>query len=830
MNQARIDAPDGPGWPAGTGEMAERIRAHEWVATALGPIENWPQSLRTIVDLMLASPTAMIALWGPDLVQIYNDAYRIVMAAKHPAGLGQPTRECWPEVWDFNAPSYEAVFAGEARSFKDQTLTIERHGVPEHACFDLTYCPLRDETGTVAGVLVTVVETTSRVLAEERRQFRLELEARLRALRSPKDVLAAASEALGRQLGAGQVAYAEVDDVGKFAIIELDWTDGSIPSKSSRYPIEEAGSALLTDLERGELVAIADVRDDPRTSSPVTLARFDRASIAALLNVPLVKGGRLVAVLAIYSRDPRAWAAADIALAEQAAERTWAAFGRARAEQALAEELQAMTRLHELSSLALRADFPTLLEAILDAAIELHDADFGNIQLYNPESNFLRIAAQRGFEKPFLEHFDTVNASDFSACGIALAKRERVMVEDVEGEPAYAPSLKTAREAGYCAVQSTPLLSSSGQPLGMLSTHFRKPRSLSERECRLTDVYARLAGDAIAAHLLEQALHQSAERFRVLVESSAQAVWETNPEGVVVVDLPSWRAFTGQTVEEWLGCGWLDAVHPDDWEDAKRQWLKAIAAGQDVNAEFRLRSLQEGYSWTNLRAAPVRQADGSIQRWVAMNIDITERKQSEEHRKLLIGELDHRVKNTLAIVQAVARQTFKGAVTASEASVDFQGRLMALAAAHNLLTQSQWEKASLEEVAFNTLEGNSGNADRIVIVGPKVILQPKQAVTIAMALHELHTNAVKHGALSNEGGRVRFEWDIRGCGDLRLKLVWREQGGPPVKPPLRRGFGSQMIEYALAQELRGVVAMKFNPEGLVCTIDAALPGLVEAAP
>jgi PAS domain S-box-containing protein len=144
------------------------VAAHPWAATPLGSVETWPQSLKTIVALVLGSPLAMIALWGPELIQIYNDGYASICGPKHPQALGQSTRECWPEVWEFNEPLYKAVLSGESRSFTGQELKIERTGRAEVAWFDLTYSPLADEAGGVAGVLVTVVETTARVLAERR--------------------------------------------------------------------------------------------------------------------------------------------------------------------------------------------------------------------------------------------------------------------------------------------------------------------------------------------------------------------------------------------------------------------------------------------------------------------------------------------------------------------------------------------------------------------------------------------------------------------------------------------------------------------------------------
>ncbi|GAC1559944.1 MAG: response regulator [Beijerinckiaceae bacterium] len=150
------------------GDIAALINARDWSDTPLGPIRDWPQSLRSVVDLVLASPVAMIVLWGPDLIQIYNAEYGVIAGPRHPSALGQRTRECWPEVWQFNKPIYDAVFRGGTRSFEAQLLTIERLGVPEEAWFDLAYSAVRDDTGIIAGVLVTVVEITRQVLAERK--------------------------------------------------------------------------------------------------------------------------------------------------------------------------------------------------------------------------------------------------------------------------------------------------------------------------------------------------------------------------------------------------------------------------------------------------------------------------------------------------------------------------------------------------------------------------------------------------------------------------------------------------------------------------------------
>ena len=149
-------------WPAGKSEMAGLIRLQKWSETSMGPVEGWPQRLKTSIDLVLACSFPMIVLWSPDLCQFYNDAYRDLMGGKHPSGLGQPTRLCWPEVWHINEPVYTKVFNGESLTFEDQLFPIRRYGYLEEAYFTLCYSPVRDEASAIQGVLVTVFETTSR--------------------------------------------------------------------------------------------------------------------------------------------------------------------------------------------------------------------------------------------------------------------------------------------------------------------------------------------------------------------------------------------------------------------------------------------------------------------------------------------------------------------------------------------------------------------------------------------------------------------------------------------------------------------------------------------
>jgi PAS domain S-box-containing protein len=207
---------------------------------------------------------------------------------------------------------------------------------------------------------------------------------------------------------------------------------------------------------------------------------------------------------------------------------------------------------------------------------------------------------------------------------------------------------------------------------------------------------------------------------------------------------------------------------------------------------------------------------------------VLERRRAEEHLRLLVNELNHRVKNTLAIVQSIALQTFTRDGGEGKQLGAFGSRLSALAAAHDLLTTENWEFASLRQVIEKAGLGCGAPADRLTAAGPEVKVQPRTAVSIAMAVHELCTNAVKYGALSNDSGRVSVDWEVTGAGGgSRLHLRWREAGGPTVTPPDHRGFGTRMIERALASELGGTARIEFLPEGISCTVEAPLPGVGE---
>jgi PAS domain S-box-containing protein len=244
-------------------------------------------------------------------------------------------------------------------------------------------------------------------------------------------------------------------------------------------------------------------------------------------------------------------------------------------------------------------------------------------------------------------------------------------------------------------------------------------------------------------------------------------------------------------------------------------FLKTMASRETIRSETE--SVIFAGRWLAYRLFPLGDGIGIVFR------DITDRRRAEEQRDLLINELDHRVKNTLATVQSIASQTFRNSGLDPAVQRAFEGRLITLSNVHGILTQRSWDSADLHEVVWSALRPHSApDRERFTVEGPALRLGPQSAVTLSMAVHELCTNAIKYGALSSETGHVDVRWSVD---QDRLRWQWRESGGPPVATPTRTGFGSRMIERALATQLSGQVAMAYDPGGVTCTIDAPLAAI-----
>ena len=326
------------------------------------------------------------------------------------------------------------------------------------------------------------------------------------------------------------------------------------------------------------------------------------------------------------------------------------------------------------------------------------------------------------------------------------------------------------------------------------------------------------------------ALRESEERFRLVADSAPVMLWMGDQVGKCVYLNRMQREYWGVAPEDISGFNWGETIHPDDVEGVTAVAMAAMGKHEPFTVEARYRRSDGVYRRLLTDAQPRMGAAGEFLGMIGVNLDLTEARQAEEHQQLLINELNHRVKNTLAIVQALAMQSFGDNVDPAAARKTFDARLNALSAAHNLLTAQNWESAGLLETIRASVAATAGaNASRVSLEGPDIVLAPQTAVSLAMAIHELCTNAIKYGALSSEQGKVDVRWVTEAAGDglTSLTINWVESGGPPVVKPDRRGFGTRLIERGLSSELRSTVTLDFAPEGLRCTIEAKLQAPTE---
>ncbi|RWX79405.1 PAS domain S-box protein [Neorhizobium lilium] len=470
-------------FPAGGGETGELIRNFDWSKTPLGPLSGWPQSLKTVTNMLLLSPVPIVLLWGEDGIMIYNDAYSGFAGSRHPQLLGSKVREGWAEIADFNDNVMKVGLAGGTLAYENQQLTLFRRGKPEPVWMNLDYSPVVDESGRPRGVIAIVVETTQEVLGQQKLR---QSEQRFRALTE----------------------------------------------------------------------ATSDI---------------------------------------VYRMSPH-----------------W-------------------TEIRQLDG--------------------------------------------RGF---------------------------------------------------------------------------------------LTDV------------------------------ASPSTAWQEE------YLLPEDRPVLQQVIDE------------------------AVRSKSVFQHEHRVRRTDGTIGWIFSRAVPILDDQGEIVEWFGAASDVTERRRNEEYLRLVVHELNHRVKNNLAMTQAIAAQTFRNVTDLKEAQARFSGRMVALGQANDLLTGERWVGASLLGAIRQAIHPHCPEEHRCETGGQDVKLSPKTALALTLAAHELATNALKYGAWSDETGKVVVSCSTYkdSDGNERIRIEWRESGGPPVLPPQRRGFGSTLIERGLTREMGGEVKMDFQPDGLVCIVDA----------
>lgn len=315
----------------GRSPMISALQKYDWSVTCLGAPAGWPQPLKTLVGLMMQAKQPMFIVWGPDQVLLYNDAYIPVLGGKHPAAFGKPFLEVWYEIRADLDPLLDQVLGqGQPVHMDDISLIMERNGQPEEAHFAFSYTPVRSEAGAIAGFFGACIETTVQVLAERRQAFRLELEEVLRSLVVPREMVAATTRLLGRQLRVSRAGFGMIKPDGETVKLEADYAVGVVPL-SGAFRLDVFGEHAVARQRDGQTVVCSDVR----LCHADNLSLWNTIETRAYVAVPLVRDGAFKAVLYVNSREPRDWSPEDVALMEDAANRIWDSLERAAAEAAL---------------------------------------------------------------------------------------------------------------------------------------------------------------------------------------------------------------------------------------------------------------------------------------------------------------------------------------------------------------------------------------------------------------------------------------------------------------------------------------------------------------
>jgi PAS domain S-box-containing protein len=322
----------------------------------------------------------------------------------------------------------------------------------------------------------------------------------------------------------------------------------------------------------------------------------------------------------------------------------------------------------------------------------------------------------------------------------------------------------------------------------------------------------------------EEALRESEDRFRAIAENIPQLAWIADGEGYVDWFNRGWLEYTGTTLQENQGVGWKAVHHPDHLNAVAEKFERHLREGRDWEDTFPLRGKDGNYRWFLSRMNVIRDESGKVIRFFGTNTDITDERKAEERQRLLIGELAHRGGNLLAVIQSIVNRSLSGTRPLADEREALTRRIQALARTQSALVNEGFGTpvADIIRLEFEAF------SNRVIAVGPDVMLNSRTAQTFALLVHELATNATKYGALSlPKKGRIDIHWLIEGAGEeARFKFEWQERDGPPVVPPTHQGFGSLLFEKVAAQDFGVPPKILFAPGGLIYEIDAPLSVVV----
>ena len=663
------------------GELGKLISAYDWASTPLGPIEDWSQSLKTAVGILVHSPVPIVMLWGPDGIMIYNDAYSVFAGGRHPRLLGSKVREGWPEVADFNDNVMRVCLSGGTLAYKDQELTLYRTGSPEQVWMNLDYSPVFDEAGKPAGVIAIVIETTERVAAERRRQAaEVELRAERDRVRSVLDGMTEGFALLDRGFRILDInaeglrletrpreaivglthweAYPGTEDselgrLYKRAMAErvpvalehrYVWEDGRAAWLDMRAYVIEQGLAIFYRDVTARKAADAALRESEERfrnladHAPVMMWVTDPSGYCTYLNRRWYE----FTGQSVPEAEGVGWLDATHPGDKAAAEGVFREANERRAPFRLEYRLRRADGVYRWAIDAAAPRFGPGGEFLgyVGSVIDIDERREIEEALRKSEAHLAAVFEQAtaGFcETDFTGRFMAANAR---YCEIVGRSREELLslrMQDITHPDDLSANLVQFER-----------LAQHGEPFQIEKRYVRPDGAnvwvrnavsvLRGADGQPDNIFA-VTTDIDERRRIEDALRQSEARFEAIANSIDQLIWSTRPDGYHDYYNQRWYEYTGVPVGSTDGEAWNGMFHPDDQERAWAVWQHSLATGEPYHIEYRLRHRSGHYRWVLGRAQPVRDGRGRIARWFGTCTDIHALKVAEEERARAVAEL-----------------------------------------------------------------------------------------------------------------------------------------------------------------------------------------------
>lgn len=853
--------------PRGRDSVAQSVLDHDWSQTSLGARENWSPTVTAIVNLVLNAKVPMALLWGREGILMVNQACARIGGTLPVGVLGGSILEVWPETLAFHRQVLGSVLKGETLTYRNQALQLERDGRRETASFDLDYSPITEPDGRVIGALVILNETTTLVRAQnwlagerDRLQQMFEQAPGFMAMLSGPDHVFELTNAAYMQLSGHRdvlglpvrVGLPELAGQGFYELLDRSYATGEpfvgqgVRVLLQRRPQAEPEERFVDMVYQpvrdpdGAVIGIfvegSDVTDRVRAEAKMRrdveqLQSFAEAMPNHVWTAP--PDGRPdwfnsrahgYVGLAAGELDDAAWTAAIHADDVAGVAAHWCscvATGKPYVGEFRIRRGDGAYLWHLVRAVPIR-DGAGRITRWIGTNTDIDDHKKLTERLAESEAR-LRLAIEAGQMAVWDFDLRTNQLTPSPALNRLFGFPETATPSLSEYESRFAPG-----KAARILRAATKAARRNGGDFEQELHHVMPDRSdrwLLVR-AQVVDEGRRLIGvviDMTERRLAEEELMASERRFRLSQRAAGIASLE--------MDIASGLVMGSERFWEIWGLDQRESIHAGDLQalllPADRPIGSTEATRRDGTAElsvqYRIQRPDTGeIRWLSRDVEFLHDRTGRPVKMFGVMRDITGQKEAEERQALLTHELEHRIKNILAMVSAIAAQTLRNS-DLETAAAKFSERLGALSNAHDLLTQTRWTAADLEDVVRSAIRVLP--VERVIVKGPPVTLGPKMALSMALAINELATNALKYGALSNDAGRVSIVWQLQHQPGRPPELVWRwaEQGGPEVIAPTRRGFGRFLIERVLAADFKGNVKVQFLASGVDVVLSAPLP-------